>query len=98
MEKETLEQMKPADRISYEVSRKKALRMAAKMGLGGAALAAGLGAEFGGGSIREALASAGLPKKPYKIVFVNHVTSNPFFTPCQYGIQDACAMLGTSYQ
>src|SRR3981081_4059796 len=36
--------------------------------------------------------------KGYKFVFVNHVTTNPFFTPTQYGIQDACAMLGTSYQ
>jgi simple sugar transport system substrate-binding protein len=98
VEKDTLEQLEPADRISYEVSRKKALKIAAKMGLGGAALAAGLGAEFSGGSVREALASAGLPKKPYKITFVNHVTTNEFFTPTIYGIQDACAMLGTSYQ
>jgi simple sugar transport system substrate-binding protein len=71
--------------------------MAAKMGIGGAALAAGLGTEFGR-DLPAALAASGLPKKPYKFVFVNHVTTNPFFTPCQYGIQDACAMLGTSYQ
>jgi simple sugar transport system substrate-binding protein len=69
--------------------------MAAAMGLGGAALAAGLG----GGSIQEALAAGGgLPKKPYKFVFVNHVTTNPFFTPCQYGIQDACAWMGSTSQ
>ena len=30
----------------------------------------------------------------WKFVFVNHVTANPFFVPCQYGIQDACALLG----
>jgi simple sugar transport system substrate-binding protein len=48
--------------------------------------------------VREALAASGLPKKAYKVVFVNHVTTNPFFTPCQYGVQDACAMLGCSYQ
>jgi simple sugar transport system substrate-binding protein len=34
----------------------------------------------------------------YKFVFVNHVTTNPFFTPTQYGIQDACNLLGCSYQ
>jgi len=35
---------------------------------------------------------------PWKFVFVNHVTTNPFFVPCQYGIQDACALLGCEYQ
>lgn len=34
----------------------------------------------------------------WKFVFVNHVTANPFFVPCQYGIQDACALLGCDYQ
>jgi simple sugar transport system substrate-binding protein len=69
------------------------------LALGGAALAAGLGGmDLGRGSIKEALAAAGLPKKGYKITFVNHVTTNEFFTPTIYGIQDACAMLGCSYQ
>ena len=31
-------------------------------------------------------------------MFVNHVTTNPFFVPTQYGIQDACALLGMDYQ
>jgi simple sugar transport system substrate-binding protein len=34
----------------------------------------------------------------YKFVFVNHVTTNPFFTPTQYGIADATKLLGCSYQ
>lgn len=34
----------------------------------------------------------------YKFVFINHVTTNPFFVPTQYGIQDACKLLGCSYQ
>jgi simple sugar transport system substrate-binding protein len=34
----------------------------------------------------------------YKFVFVNHVTTNPFFTPTQYGIQDATKLLGCTYQ
>ena len=37
-------------------------------------------------------------RKPYKITFVNHVTTNPFFTPTVYGIEDACAFFGCSYQ
>src|SRR3954463_8004064 len=97
MEKDVLERMTPAQRTSYEVSRRKALGMAAKLGLGGAAAAA-LGAGVGSGSVREALAAAGLPQKPYKITFVNHVTTNPFFTPTTYGIEDACAFMGCSYQ
>jgi simple sugar transport system substrate-binding protein len=31
-------------------------------------------------------------------VFVNHVTTNPFFVPTQYGAADACKLLGCSYQ
>jgi len=36
--------------------------------------------------------------KKYKFVFVNHVTTNPFFTPTQYGAADACKLLGCEYQ
>ena len=34
----------------------------------------------------------------YKFVIVNHVTTNPFFMPTQYGAADACKLLGCSYQ
>src|SRR5689334_17014403 len=34
----------------------------------------------------------------WKFVFVNHVTTNPFFTPTQYGAQDACKLLGCDFQ
>ena len=37
-------------------------------------------------------------RQAYKFTFVNHVTTNPFFTPTQYGIADACKLLGCSYQ
>jgi simple sugar transport system substrate-binding protein len=37
-------------------------------------------------------------QKAYHFVFVNHVTTNPFFTPTQYGIADACSLLGCTYQ
>jgi len=39
------------------------------------------------------------PKTPkWKFVLVCHVTTNPFFTPTQYGAEDACKLLGTDYQ
>ena len=39
------------------------------------------------------------PSTPkWKFVFVNHVTTNPFFTPTQYGAQDACALLNCEFQ
>jgi simple sugar transport system substrate-binding protein len=89
--------MTAAQRTSYEVSRRKALGMVTKLGLGGAAAAA-FGAGIGSRSVREAMAQSGLPQKDYKFTFVNHVTTNPFFTPTQYGAEDACTFFGTSYQ
>ena len=49
---------------------------------------------------RARAADAGpFPDHPkWRFVFVNHVTNNPFFVPTQYGIQDACALLGVDYQ
>ncbi|MEU4427750.1 sugar ABC transporter substrate-binding protein [Actinoplanes sp. NPDC024001] len=35
------------------------------------------------------------PETPkWKFTFVNHVTTNPFFTPTQYGMEDAATLLG----
>ena len=47
-----------------------------------------------------AAAGAGdFPSTPkWKFVFVCHVTTNPFFTPAQYGAQDACALLNCEFQ
>ena len=38
--------------------------------------------------------SSGSPK----FALVNHVTTNPFFVPTRYGAEDACKLLGCSYQ
>ena len=39
------------------------------------------------------------PETPeWNFVFINHVTTNPFFVPTQYGIEDASALLGTTFQ
>src|ERR687889_217171 len=47
----------------------------------------------GGGS------GGNFPNTPeWNFVFVNHVTTNPFFVPTQYGIDDAQALLGTTSQ
>jgi simple sugar transport system substrate-binding protein len=49
----------------------------------------------GGGSGAAAIFGA---SKSYKFTFVNHVTTNPFFTTTQSGASDACKLLGCSYQ
>jgi simple sugar transport system substrate-binding protein len=39
------------------------------------------------------------PSTPkWKFVFVCHVTTNSFFTPTQYGAQDACSLLNCEFQ
>ena len=62
--------------------------------------AGSVAASLAGGAGPAGAAEAGpFPPHPrWKFVFVNHVTANPFFVPCQYGIQDACALLGCDYQ
>src|SRR5262245_46198473 len=47
----------------------------------------------------EALGATNYPDHPkWKFVFVNHVTTNPFFVPTQYGAADACALVDCAYQ
>src|SRR5437588_9722253 len=53
-------------------------------------------AASGGGS--SAASSIFGTSQSYKFTFVNHVTTNPFFTPTQNGAADACKLLGCSYQ
>lgn len=64
-----------------------------RLGLGAAALS--LPALAGAG---EALGALPKSHPKWKFVFVNHVTTNPFFVPTQFGAQDASALLGTSFQ
>jgi simple sugar transport system substrate-binding protein len=62
------------------------------------AAAAGLLAACGGSTpaSKAAASTAGnFPKTPaWEFWYVNHVTTNPFFVPTQYGFQDAAALLG----
>ena len=51
------------------------------------------------GAARPARAEGLVPKHPrFRFVFVNHVTTNPFFTATQYGMRDACALFGAEAQ
>ena len=69
-------------------------------GSGLAAMAMGALGAAGMSSLAEAAGGNGnFPSHPkWKFVFVNHVTTNPFFVPTQYGIADACSLLGCTYQ
>jgi simple sugar transport system substrate-binding protein len=69
-----------------------------------AALAGGAGAmalpAFAGDALAASTGAAGkYPAHPkWRFVFVNHVTTNPFFVPTRYGAEDACTMTNTTYQ
>jgi len=80
--------------------RRRSLLKAALSGTAGASLASALAAC--GGTTPSPTGPTGegnFPSHPqWNFVFVNHVTTNPFFVPTQYGIQDACALVGCKYQ
>jgi simple sugar transport system substrate-binding protein len=74
---------------------------------GAAGLVATMIAACGGDGDKPAASSAqgGTPatgvfgeQEKSKFTFVNHVTTNPFFVPTRYGAEDACKLLGCSYQ
>jgi simple sugar transport system substrate-binding protein len=74
-------------------------RLLAGTGLSSAALAAGALLTACSETKNEAGAAGNFPATPkWRFVFVCHVTAHPFFTPTQYGIADACALLGCDYQ
>ena len=73
-----------------------------RLAIGGAALSLPslAGAEAAFGSVQDVAASAAAvwPKHPkWKFALINHVTTNPFFVPTQYGAADAAKMLDVSY-
>jgi simple sugar transport system substrate-binding protein len=73
---------------------------------GAAGLAAYLLSACGGDDDpKQASAQSGTPaagvfgeQEEMRFAFVNHVTTNPFFVPTRYGAEDACKLLGCSYQ
>jgi simple sugar transport system substrate-binding protein len=81
------------------VSRRDILRRAAFTGAVASipflAAACDPGETPGGNGDGAAAASGNFPETPdYNFVFVNHVTTNPFFVPTIYGLEDAAALLG----
>jgi simple sugar transport system substrate-binding protein len=70
-------------------------RRAVMQGVAAGPVAAAL---LAGSGARAAAEGAFPPHPRWKFVFVNHVTTNAFFVPCQYGIHDACELLGCDYQ
>ena len=73
-----------------------------RVGLGAAALMVptAVAASPAFGAITDAVAADSFIKShpKWKFIFVNHVTTNPFFVPTIYGAQDACSLLGCTYQ
>lgn len=84
----------PARDAGTGASRRSLLKQV--MAGGGAAAAASLVAACTSGHNAAAAAGAGdFPSTPkWRFVFVNHVTTNSFFVPTRYGLQDAATLLG----
>lgn len=89
-----------------EQSRRRFLRNAAVVGAGipmmGLVMEA-CGSSKGGSAVASTKSGGSNGKNPfgspsYHFVLVNHVTTNTFFTPTQYGAADACTLLGCTYQ
>ena len=64
------------------------------------ATAAAIGIPAVGAEAAAAAQGAGFmePHPRWRFVFVNHATTNPFFVPTRYGIQDACRHYGATYE
>jgi simple sugar transport system substrate-binding protein len=86
--------VEPTDTVSPET--RSALQ---RRGLLTGAVAGGAAAMLAGIATQARAAASSFPDHPsWHFVFINHVTTNPFFVPTQYGIADACKLLGCSYQ
>ena len=107
---EAIERLEWAERAQDESpqSRLRAFTRRSALTGGAAGLAALALQACGGGSDSNTSAAADSGGSPasgifksdekFKFVFVNHVTTNPFFVPTRYGAEDACKLLGCSYQ
>ena len=90
----------PESEVPAGMDRRKVLGL---IGASGAALSVPALLAACGGSDSSSSSSGGgvgnYPETPkWKWVFVNHVTTNPFFVPTQYGIEDAGAIFNTTNQ
>jgi simple sugar transport system substrate-binding protein len=99
---DAIERLEWADGKKEETpeSRKWALTRRTALTGGAAGVAALILDACGGGSTSTSAATSDVfgSQPSYKFTFVNHVTTNPFFVPTKYGAEDACKLLGCSYQ
>lgn len=105
---DALERLEWSDKRSGNVSKAAQITRRTALTGGAAGLAAVLleacGGSGGGTSGAKAATNSNADssifgvKGGYKFTFVNHVTTNTFFTPTISGIQDACRLLNCSYQ
>jgi simple sugar transport system substrate-binding protein len=80
-------------------SRRAVLRNAGIAAAGGMVAASGAGRVAATGSPQRLRSAGNFPETPeWNFVFINHVTTNPFFVPTIYGAEDASALLGTTFQ
>ena len=99
---DAVERLEWADSKQEETSESRRWALTRRTALtgGAAGIAAFMIEACGGGSSSSSAASTDVfgSHPSYKFTFVNHVTTNPFFVPTQYGAEDACKLLGCSYQ
>ncbi|MHB1302125.1 MAG: substrate-binding domain-containing protein [Acidiphilium sp.] len=87
------------DKIEVEARERASAHLPRRAVMHGVSLAGVAGLLAAGARGAEAAGAPSFPTHPrWKFVFVNHVTTNPFFVATQYGIHDACALLGCDYQ
>ncbi len=87
------------DQIDEQAAARAARHLPRRAVMNGVSLAGAAALIAAGTRSAQAADDAPYPAHPrWKFVFVNHVTTNPFFVPTQYGIHDACALLGCEYQ
>src|ERR1017187_7589057 len=98
---EAVERLEYADRKETDrpgFDRRAFLRRTALTGVAAGSVGSILSACGSSASSSSGASSIFASSKSYKFTFVNHVTTNPFFVPTQYGAADACKLLGCSYQ
>lgn len=91
--------LNPEERKELVVDRRRLLKRAGLVAAAAAVPSTVLVSPAFGG-VAEALKTEAFikPHPDWRFVFVNHVTTNPFFVPTQYGAADACGLLGCRYQ
>ena len=104
---DAIERLEWQDKRSGDVSRIAQITRRTALTGGAAGLTAALldacGGSGGGAKTNAKAPSSGISsifgvRGGYRFTFVNHVTSNTFFTPTINGAADACMLLGCSYE